>query len=259
MANIRIGLSLPYNNLEELLTLQNVPEEFELLEFSGEIAADAAAMRSQLRLLDEFEFFNFRNLMSPSLTSLLSDENPAIINEYKKQLRQLMSCAHSCNAEYFSIDPDWEMLAQDDAKRRVFDDILRSTAGDREYYQQTLALAVRMPGSGAIPALESISLLHKLANYRVKLALDINPHELLKSNVNWPDLLRHFRFDTACIRFCYSSELGNKLLYQHIEPVVEAIKCFRQDIDFYIAPSGRADLEELATMVRKINLESDAR
>ena len=258
MTQFRIGLSLPAAHADEIKNLQYLPEAFELLELPGETVAEAAIMRSSSKLLEEFDFFNFRDLLPASLTCLLSAENPAIIQEYKKQLRELMSHAHACNAECVTIDPDWEMLIQDESRLKVFDDILRSTAGDREYYRLTLAIAVRMPGSGAIPITESIRLLHKLANYRVKLALDINPHELINSNVNWPEIMQKFCFDTACIRLCYASELGNKLLYRHIEPIVEALKSFRQEIDLYIAPSGRADLDELAIMTKNINLESNA-
>ena len=99
-------------------------------------------------------------------------------------------------------------------------------------------------------------MLNKLCCHRVKLALDIHPHELLAAPVEWEKLLANFRFNTSCVRFCYPSELGNKLLYQHIEPVVKVLKKFQQNIYVYIAPSGKADFNELADLINFIGQEN---
>ena len=115
---------------------------------------------------------------------------------------------------------------------------------------------MRVPHLGALQLSESVQLLHKLPNYHVKLVLDINPHELLKSQIDWQEELKLFRFSTAYVRFCYPSELGNKLLYKHIEPIVQVLRSWKQDIPIYIAPSGRANLYELSEMVRELTNES---
>ena len=136
---------------------------------------------------------------------------------------------------------------------QIFADVLSSTAGDRDFYNINLLISVRLPGSGAVPAAESLQLLHKLPPHRVKLALDIHPHELINSNIEWEKLLRKFRFDAPVLRFCYASELGNKLLYVHIAPVIEALKKLRQEVFIYLAPSGKAALEELVQTAQAIN------
>ena len=151
-------------------------------------------------------------------------------------------------AETAGIDPDWEQLSADKNKLELFNDILRATAGDRENYQIDLAIAVRLPGSGGIPVKDAAQLLNKLCCHRVKLALDIHPHELLAAPVEWEKLLANFRFNTSCVRFCYPSELGNKLLYQHIAPIIEVLKKLKQECFIYLAPSGKADLEEWRTV-----------
>lgn len=253
---LKIGLSLPGATAEDLQIFHDIPECFEILELPGELVNDAHKLIQENNLLQEFEVLNFRNLLPANLTTQLTTADTAIVQEYKKQLRELFARAHHCHAEHISIDPDWEALYQDEQRMKILDDVLRSTAGDRKYYDLTLALTVRFPGSGQVQLPESVKLLRQLANYRVKLALDINPHELLNSSVDWAALLRHFRFDTVCIRFCYLSELGNKLLYKHIEPVIKAVSSWQQEVNIYIAPSGRADLNELAETVKAITNES---
>ncbi len=250
---LKIGLSLPCKSVRQLTEIQDLPENFELLELSGEIAGEAHLLKQGNDLLGEFDFFNFRNIISPALTSQLTSENLPIVTEYKRQLRSLFASAAKCSAEAVGIDPDWESLIHDEDRHNIFNNILQATAGDRDFYNLDLLIAVRLPGTGAVPVTESVKLLHKLSNHRVKLALDINPHELLKSDIDWENLLKQFRFETSCIRFCYPSELGNKLLYKHIEPVVNVVRKWQREIALYIAPSGKADLEELSTMVQEIN------
>lgn len=251
-----IGLSLPFTEASALQELRDIPECFELLELTGELVLQAKQLQSENEILREFDFFNFRDLLPAGLTGQLTTAGASIVNEYKKQMRELFARAHECRAEVVSIDPDWEALVKEPERLKIFDDVLRSTAGDRRYYNMDLAIAVRIPHLGVLKLAESVQLLHKLPSYRIKLVLDINPHELLKSPTDWQEELKIFRFSAACIRFCYPSELGNKLLYKHIEPIVEVLKSWKQPIPIYIAPSGRENLHELSEMIREITNES---
>lgn len=253
---LRYGLSLPCTTAAELEAFGNIPECFDLLELRGELIRDVLQLKKSVAWLQEFESLNFRDLIDSTLTCQLSNENRSIVQEYKKQLRELFALAAQCKAEFAGIDPDWEQLLADPERLEVFNDVLRSTAGDREYNKLDLVIAVRLPGSGQHQVTEAVALLHKLSNYRVKLALDINPHELLGSTVDWASLLDEFRFNTAAVRFCYHSELGNKLLYKHIEPMVKVLAKFQYPTAISIAPSGRADLEELAALIDTINQEA---
>lgn len=253
---LRFGISLPCTARESLQEIAEIPECFEKLELSGELIHDTANLRRESPLLSEFEEINFRNILPETLTGQLTQADGTIINEYKKQLRELFMRAHECGSSYVSIDPDWEALFSSEHRRRILDDVLRSTAGDREYYNITLAITVRIARDGVLAPEKSLEFLRSINNYRVKLVLDINPHELRKSQTDWQKVLKMFRFDTAAVRFCYPSELGNKLLYTHIEPFVEALKKWQQETVIYIAPSGRADFNELAETVKAINSES---
>lgn len=249
----RIGLSLPFTAASELENLTELPEIFELLELPGELAVEAAALKKNHPVVQEFTRLDFRDLMPSALTGALSGQHRSIVQEYKKKLREMFALAASCNAAFVSIDPDWESLLADPDKLAVFNDVLQSTAGDREYFDLTLLIAVRVPGSGNMNINKSLALLHKISSYRVKLALDINPHELLKSELDWQSVLAPFRFEVPVGRFCYHSELGNKLLYQHIERVIAAMRSWKQPTIIYLAPGGRADWEELAAMAENIN------
>ena len=253
---IKCGISLPFTDIADFRALDDLPEAFEFVELRGDVVKSAALLQKEHPVLQEFEFFNFRDLIDSSLTCQLTPENRAIVQEYKKELRELFNYANNCGAETAGIDPDWEQLSADKNKLELFNDILRATAGDRENYQIDLAIAVRLPGSGGIPVKDAAQLLNKLCCHRVKLALDIHPHELLAAPVEWEKLLANFRFNTSCVRFCYPSELGNKLLYQHIEPIVKVLKKFQQNIYVYIAPSGKADFNELADLINFIGQEN---
>ncbi len=250
---LKIGLSLPCKDCTELQNFEYIPDCFEFAELSGETVADALHLHKEHNLWSEFEFFDFRDLIPPALASQITPENHMILQDFKKQLRKLFASASLCKAQNIGIDPGWENLCSDAGCRELFNDILRSTAGDREFYDLQMLLTVRLPGSGALPVTESLNLLHRLNNYRVNLALDIYPHELINSNIEWEKLLAHFRFDVKIIRFCYPSELGNKLLYQHIAPVVDAVRKWQQEVYIYFAPSGKADLDELAETAQQIN------
>lgn len=252
----RYGLSLPGTDVGSLQEINSIPEVFELIELSGELIRDISILREKNALFTEFSSINFRNLLPENLTCQLTTAPAAIIAEYKKQLRELLGFAHECNAQTVSIDPDWTNLVAEKSRRQIFDDVLRSTAGDREYNAVCLALAVRIPHTGVQSLPESVDLLHKLANYRVKLVLDINPHELLGREIDWLEELKIFRFSASHVRFCYPSELGNKLLYKHIEQVIKALKSWKREVPIYIAPSGKANFDELADLVKTINSES---
>ncbi len=250
---LKIGLSLPCTDCGALQTFEHIPECFEYAELSGETLAGVSQLHKEHPLWSEFEFFNFRNIISSALTCQLTSENQVIVQEYKKELRKLLAQAQACKARFVSIDPDWENLCGDQERLQIFNDVLSSSAGDRDFYNIDLLISVRLPGSGIVPVTESLELLHKLSSYRVKLALDINPHELINSNIEWEKLLRRFRFDAPVIRFCYASELGNKLLYQHIAPIIEVLKKLKQECFIYLAPSGKADLEELSQCANAID------
>lgn len=256
-SNIKFALSLPGTEKVQLDDIDNIPEIFEKLELTGDLINEAAAIQREHRSISEFTSLNFRNLIPAPLTRQLNQENGAIVQSYKQQLRELMQKAADCGAEYISLDPDWETLFTDTGKRAVFDDILRSTAGDREYSQLSVAIAVRLPGSGQINAAESVNLLHKLANHKVQLALDINPHELLNADINWQDFLRHFRFDTVCVRLCYESDLGNKLMKNHIIDIIRALQIWQRKITVCLAPSGAADITGLAQLAESIKTEGN--
>ena len=253
----RLGISLPCIEAAALHDIEDIPECFEVLELSGEMLSYTLNQRSEDLLLAEFEEINFRNILPANLTDQLTSADDNIVNEYKKQLRELMAQAHECGSEYVSIDPDWETLFDSAERRKVLDDVLRSTAGDRANNKLVLALAVRIPGAGVQDPVKSLDFLRSVCNYNVKLVLNINVHELLKSDIDWQEVLKSFRFDTAAVRFCYPSELGNKLLYKHIEPFIEALKKWKQETIIYIAPSGRADFTEIAGMLQAISPEND--
>lgn len=255
---LKCGLSLSCTEISQLSSYTALPECVEWLEISGELAAEAAALRSELSWMQEFDLVNFRNLLSSTLSSMLTPENQVIVPDYKKQLRELMQCARECGAREVGIDPDWEALYLDPLRRKIFDDVLRSTAGDREYFDMTLSLTVRIPGSGQTAVGNSLKLLHKLSNYRVNLALDIYPHELLNSQVDWPEILKGFRFDVSCIRFCYVSDLGNRLLYRHIEPVIKTVKAWQRPLNIAIAPSAQVDTDGLEELINAIHGEATA-
>ena len=250
---LKIGISLPVTDSAELKNIEYIPECFEYIELSGETVNDAGKLHKSHPLFSEFSFLNFRNIISSSLTCQLTSDNKVIVQEYKKQLRALFAMASECKAQYVSIDPDWENLYCSKERMQIFNDILASTAGDRDFYNINLLISIRLPGSGALAAAESLQMLHKLPPHRIKLALDIHPHELINSNIEWEKLLRKFRFDAKVIRFCYASDLGNKLLYNHIAPVIEELKKLKQEYYIYIAPSGNADWEELAETAKAIN------
>ena len=250
----RIGLSLPFTAAAEMDALTDLPEIFELLELRGELAAEAALLKKNHPVVQEFTRLDFRDLMPAALTAALSGQHRSIVLEYKKKLREMFALASNCNTAFVSIDPDWENLCADPEKLAVFNDVLQSTAGDREYFDLTLLVAVRVPGSGSMNINKSLDLLHKTSSYRVKLVLDINPHELLKSELDWQSVLAPFRFEVPVVRFCYHSELGNKLLYPHIEKVITAMRSWQQPAAIYLAPGGCADLDELAAMAENINL-----
>ena len=250
---LKIGISLPFTDSGELKNIEYIPECFEHIELSGETIIDAKKLHKEHPLFSEFATLNFRNIISSSLTCQLNNDNKVIVHEYKKQLRALFAMAAECKAQYVSIDPDWENLYCDAERMQIFSDVLTSTAGDRNFYNINLLISIRMPGSGALTAAESLQMLHKLPSHRVNLALDIHPHELINSNIEWEKLLRKFRFDARVIRFCYASDLGNKLLYVHIAPVIEALKKLQQEFFIYLAPSGKADPEELEQTALAIN------
>lgn len=253
LRQFKIGLSLPFATAAELENIADLPDNFEYLELSGELAAEAAWLQKNHPVVQEFTRLDFRNIMPAALSGVLTDQSPVIVHEYKKKLREMFALAAQCGASYVSIDPDWESVFEHEERVEVLNDLLRSTAGDREYYNLTLLIAVRVPGSGALHIQESLKLLNKLSSYRVKLVLDINPHELLKSQIQWQTLLAPFRFEVESVRFCYNSELGNKLLYAHIAAMVEAMQRWHRSIHIYIAPSGRADYTELSGMATQIN------
>ena len=251
---LKIGLSLPFTG-SSLKDVDYIPDCFEYTELTGEALADIKEICKTHPVWSEFESCNFRNIISSALTCQLTSENKVIVQEYKKQLRELFSQAMECKAAFVSIDPDWETLCNDPDRMKIFADVLSSTAGDRNFYNIDLLISVRLPGSGALAATESLQMLHQLPSHRVKLALDINPHELINSNIDWGKLLKKFRFDAPVIRFCYASELGNKLLYNHIAPVIDELKKLKQEFFIYLAPSGKANLDELAQTAQAINPE----
>ena len=254
---LKIGLSLPFREYTQLQEVRDIPECFEFLELTGELISHIVQLRSENELLQEFEAINFRDLLPPSLTAQLPAAGKSIVYEYKKTLRELFAQAYNCHAQTVSLDPDWEALANNPDARKIFNDVLCSTAGDREYYNLILSLSVRIPHTGSRKIAEFVHLLHQLSSHRVQAVLDINPHEMLNSPIDWQQELQMFRFCTSHVRFCYPSELGNKLLYKHIEPVITALKKYQRKITVYIAPSGRADLGELAAMVNEITGESE--
>ncbi|MBE6366523.1 MAG: hypothetical protein E7052_01265 [Lentisphaerae bacterium] len=253
---LKCGLSLNAVDREQLAAYSNLPDCVEFLELSGELVLDAAELRNELPWLQELEILHFRNLISASLSSMLTPENQVIVPDYKRQLRELFACANRCGAAWVGVDPDWEVLYHDPQRREIFNDVLRSTAGDREYYDLKMTLPVRIPGSGQTAISNSLKLLYKLNNYRVDLALDIHPHELLNSQVDWEKLLHSFRFDTACIRFCYESDLGNKLLFRHIEPVIKTVKQWKRPLCIAIAPGRQLDHAGLSELIKAVNGES---
>jgi len=117
-------------------------------------------------------------------------------------------------------------------------------------------IPVRIPGAAGRAAREAAGWLLHLAGTQVGLALDINPHELLRQQIDWDDLLAPFRFEADAVRLCYESELGNRLLYVHVQALLTALRRWRRDVAVYLAPSGRADWNALAEVVRMAEKES---
>ncbi len=247
------GFSMPPGHEPE--NWPELPECFEVLELPGG-ALDLPLETVQAYLdAQEFERVNFRDLAPGNLSAQVTLESGVIVQEYKTQLRRLSELAHRFHAATAGLNPDWETIVRDPDRVRVLNDIFQSTAGDREYYHLEFNLAVRMPGAGTVAPVQSLNLLNRLSGYRVKLALDINPHEMLAAPPDWHKVLTPFRFEVSTVRLCYESELGNQLLYKHIAPILQALCSWRREINLYFAPSGRADLHGLADVVQQANRE----
>jgi len=251
---LKFGLSLT-PEAGGVAALPELPECFELLELPGTVLDDPGALCDYLGR-EQFAGCDFRNLIPAKITREVTDQNPAIAAEYKEQLRRLMALAHEFGAAAVGLDPDWEMLCDYPAQLAVFNDILRSTAGDRAGTRLDFQLAVRIPGAGSHSAAEALPWLNRLVNDRVQLALDINPHELLSREIDWASTLAPFRFEVDTVRLCYESELGNRLLYQHVAGLLAALRGWRREVAVYLAPSGRADYAELAELARRAAQES---
>ncbi|MPN00656.1 hypothetical protein SDC9_147852 [bioreactor metagenome] len=251
---LKFGLSLT-PEAGGVAALPALPECFELLELPGMVLDEPGVLSDYLGR-EQFAGCDFRNLIPAKITREVTDQNPAIAAEYKEQLRRLMALAHEFGASGVGLDPDWEMLCDYPAQHAVFNDILCSTAGDRAGLRMDFQLTVRIPGTGSRPAGAALQWLNRLVNDRVKLALEINPHELLNREIDWSSTLTPFRFEVDTVRLCYESELGNRLLYQHVAGLLEALRGWRREVAVYLAPSGRADYDELAELAHRAMQES---
>ena len=120
---LKIGLSLPCTDCGELQTFEHIPECFEYAELTGETLAGVSQLHKEHPLWSEFEFFNFRNIISSALTCQLTSENQVIVQEYKKELRKLLAQAQACKAKCVSIDPDWENLCGNHERLQIFNDV----------------------------------------------------------------------------------------------------------------------------------------
>ena len=251
---LKFGLSLPLGN-GGVAALPALPDAFELLELPGSALDEPTALKEFLRR-EDFADCDFRDLIAAPLSREITGESRAIVTEYKEQLRRMLKEAAGFGAQYAGIDPDWERLCADPAATAVLNDILRATAGDRMASGIRLRIPVRIPGTAGRAAQEAAAWLLRLAGSQLSLALDVNPHELLHQKIDWDTLLAPFRFEVDVVRLCYESELGNQLLYVHVQTLLAALRRWRREIAIYFAPSGRADLEALAEVVRAAEKES---
>lgn len=251
---LQFGLSLPLGS-QGVAALPQLPDVFEILELPGNALDEPAALKSYLKR-EDFPACDFRDLIAARLSREITGESRAIVTEYKDQLRRMLKQAGEFGAQAVGLDPDWEKLCADPAATAVWNDILRATAGDRMAAGIRLRIPVRVPGTAGRAAREAADWLLRLAGSQLSLVLDVNPHELLRQQTDWFDMLAPFRFAVDAVRFCYESELGNQLLYVHIQPFLAALRRWRREIIVYLAPSGRADLEALAEVVQAAEKES---
>ena len=251
---LKFGLSLPLGS-GGVAALPALPDAFEVLELPGGALDETAALKEFLRR-EDFACCDFRDLIAARLSREITGESRAIVTEYKEQLRRMLKEAASFGAQCAGIDPDWERLSADPAATAVWNDILRATAGDRMASGIRLRIPVRIPGTAGVAVRKAAEWLLRLAGSQLSLALDVNPHELLHQKIDWDEALTPFRFEADVVRLCYESELGNQLLYVHVQTLLAALRRWRREVTIYFAPSGRADLEALAEVVRAAEKES---
>ena len=250
----RFGLSLN-PGAGGAAALPELPEIFEMLELPGSVLETPEALHRYLKR-EEFTHCDFRDLIPARLSREVTGESRAIVTEYKEQLRKLLLLARDFGAQGVGIDPDWEVLSTDHAATAVWNDILRATAGDRALAGVTLRIPIRIPGASGRAAAEMLPWLHRLANYRLAPVPDINPHELLNRKIDWDAVLEPFRFEVDTVRFCYESELGNRLLYSHVAAILQCLRRWRRELAIYLAPTGPADLKVLAELIREAEKEA---
>jgi hypothetical protein len=173
-------------------------------------------------------------IMPSSFTRIIAEQSRSIITDFRRRLLDVFPRLNAFGVSSVMMDFSVEKAFIDKDYALCLLDLLRTVFPLFQKHKTEFLVPVRIPFMAAAPE-EYLNFKKACMFPMLKFALNIYPHEL-KPGFSPAEYLRWLKFDTACVRFIYEPEAGNRLVKGHITPWFEYFRDNCIDTVFIFAP-----------------------
>ncbi len=221
------GISLVYGPDQMAQSLKGLPREV----FSGlEISGQSVENESVLQKLGGagFAVSNIRNVFDSSLTSIISEQPDRIAEDFRTRFSSFCEKAAECGASTLTMDFGFDSAFEKPIIEAPRIEFVKSLAPLIHNADFRLLLPVRIPSAPGSSAVFYNSIIRKVMSDRVRLSIDIYPHEIVRG-FQPDEALRPYRFTMELLRLVYEPEAGNILVEKTIRQWLEPLAALDYD------------------------------
>ena len=157
------------------------------------------------------------DLIESSVSTSIADYNETIRNGFIEKMRILTNILENINIGRFTLNPGVDAVFTHPSKVLNRSTLMKYIAPDLYRKELKMNIPVRVPSVSEIKAGQYATFLRDTMCGNIKLAINIHPHEPLKSGTP-SELLEEFKFFIDTISFVYEPETGNALVKQVVAP-----------------------------------------
>ena len=247
--NFSLGISPSVSDISQCLQLLD-NSFFENIEIPGTWLEshdlESALERTSLNIT------GVTNIIEASVAASIADYNDTIKNGFIEKVYLLLNKLDDLRITCSSIDPGVATQFASDTKTAERAALLRRIAPKLYTKDAIMNIPLRIPSVADIPRGGYVNFLQKTMCGKIRLAVNIHPHERISRTP--AEILEEFRFFIDTISFIYEPETGNLLVRKVIDPWLEAAEKldFTGPVIFRPIVSGSDKLAEAAENLKKV-------
>lgn len=253
---------VPASRLADSLVFSDV---FSAIELPAETLELKEASSLLARVLRSHRLVQTGSIIDSDVARNLPFASESLFQEFAAYTEKLLMLFHSIGIRTVTFDPRMNDILDDERALNSMLRLLRLIAPVLNRTGITLLLPFPLPCPDSVRPMRLIRFLRESMIPELKVRLDINPHEIPRSQTVPSTLAGTLLLEVRSILFRYDADSGNILLADHLLPWLEAMNHYGFDGSWLAAPAssgaGRlpAETESFSKLIKQLTTKGHER